>query len=219
MTSPKSLFRSLALLSLCLVAVRGANAVSITSTGTFANDNDVFNYNFSNTSTQSFNFFTTSYGGGSNANGTRTNAGGFVPVLTLFSSTTGNVLGFSGGDGMCHGSAVPDSTTNLCEDANFTQTLGPGSYLLALTEFPNVAIGSLADGFLAGSDTHFTGTVCNGSSSKFLQVDVAPCVQRTGNYALNVNSTSTSPVPEPPTWLLVLPSAAAIGLFARRQLA
>ncbi|HEV2711243.1 MAG TPA: DVUA0089 family protein [Edaphobacter sp.] len=209
-------FRSLALLTLCLAAASTAKAASSTYTGSLAADNSVYTQTFDTTSAQDFTFYTTSYGGGTNANGTHTGAGGFVPILTLFSSTTGSVIGFAGGDGTCSGPSMADPSTGICDDAYLTQTLGPGSYTLDLTEFPNVAIGNLNDGFLAGSDTHFTGTNC-GSTGTFLQADLAPCVQRTADYALNV--TSASAVPEPPTWLLVLPAAAAIAFFGRRQLA
>lgn len=218
MTAFPSVYRSLALLTICLAAVPGALAASFTSTGSLAADNSVFSHTFDTTTAQDFTFYTTSYGGGMNADGTHTSAGGFVPVLTLFSSTTGNVLAFGGGDGMCSGPSMADATTGVCEDAYFTQMLDPGSYTLDLTEFPNVAIGNLSDGFLAGSDTHFTGTNC-GSDGMFLQADLAPCVQRTANYAVNITSGSTSPVPEPSTWILVLPGAAAILRFGRRQFA
>lgn len=217
MTAPKVVLRSLALLAICFAAVLTAKAqTSTTINSTFSTDNQIFTYTFNSSSTQDFTFYTTSYGGGMNANGTFTGPGGFVPVLTLFSSTTGNALAFGGGDGMCHGSANTDATTGLCEDAFLTALLGAGSYTLDLTEFPNVAIGGLNDGFLAGSDPNFTGTTCNGSSSQFLQVDVAPCIQRNNNFTLNV---STSPVPEPSTWLFMLPSVAGLALFGRRQLA
>lgn len=214
MTALTSVFRPLALLTICLAAVPGAMAASFTATGTLAADNSVYSHTFDTTTPQNFTFYTTSYGGGMNADGTHTSAGGFVPVLTLFSSTTGNVLGFGGGDGMCSGPSMADPSTGVCEDAYFTEMLDPGSYTLDLTEFPNVAIGNLSDGFLAGSDTHFTGTNC-GSDGMFLQADLAPCVQRTANFA--VNATSTSPVPEPATWILVLPAAAAVFRFGHRQ--
>lgn len=217
MTAPKFVVRSLALLAICFAVALTAKAqTSTTINGTFSTDNQIFTYTFSNTSAQDFTFFTTSYGGGMNSNGSFTSAGGFVPVLTLFSSSSGNALAFGGGDGMCHGTANADPTTGLCEDAYLTLLLGAGSYTLDLTEFPNVALGGLNDGFLAGSDPNFTGTTCNGSSSQFLQVDVAPCVQRNDNFSLNV---STSPVPEPSTWLFMLPWVAGITLFGRRQLA
>jgi hypothetical protein len=218
MTALKSVFHPLALLTICLAAVPGAMAASFTATGTLAADNSVYSHTFDTTTAQDFTFYTTSYGGGMNADGTHTNAGGFVPVLTLFSTTTGNVLGFGGGDGICNGSSMADATTGVCEDAYFTQMLDPGSYTLDLTEFPNVAIGNLSDGFLAGSDTTFTGTNC-GSSGMFLQADLAPCVQRNANFAVDITSGSTSPVPEPSTWILVLPAAAVVFRFGRRQFA
>lgn len=218
MNPPKSLTRCLGLLALCFGAVAGAKAAPLTFTGTFTNDSTVQDFSFTSSSSQNFTFYTTSYGGGMNADGTRSLAGGFVPVVTLFTAS-GNVLGFGGGDGMCHGSAAADATTHLCEDANFSQLLGPGNYIAALSEFPNVALGNLSDGFLAGSDAHFTGTNCGTPSGTFLQADLAPCVQRNANFSLNITSPTMSAVPEPPTWLLVLPSTAALALLGRRQLA
>ncbi len=215
MTATSCFKRSLALLAICCASIPGAKAAPYTATGSLAADNSVFTYTFTSTSTQNYNFYTTSYGGGMNANGTFTAAGGFVPVLTLFSTTTGAPLGFGGGTAMCQGSAIADPITGLCEDANFSLTLAAGAYTLDLTQFPNVALGNLSAGFLAGTDTSFTGTIC-GTSGQFLQTDVTPCVQRNSNFALNV--TSASPVPEPPSWLFVLPAAAAFAVFGRRQL-
>jgi hypothetical protein len=217
MTALKSVFRPLALLTICLAAVPGAKAASFTASGSLAADNSVYTHTFDTTTAQDFTFYTTSYGGGMNANGTQTSAGGFVPVLTLFSATTGNVLGFGGGDATCHGSSSADPSTGLCEDAYFSTALSAGSYILDLTEFPNVANGSLRDGFLFSNDPTATGDLCGVSGGTFLQTDVAPCVQRNGNFDLNV--VSSAPVPEPSTWVLVLPAAAAIALFGRRQLA
>lgn len=216
MTRTMFLSRSFALIFALCLAVGTADAAPITLTGTFSADNSLFDYNFTNSSTQTYNFFTTSYGGGTNANGTTTAAGGFVPVLTLFSST-GSVLGFGGGDATCHGSASADPKTGLCEDANFSETLAPGAYQLYLSEFPNVPVGNLSDGFLAGTDTHFTGANCGSPDGMFLQADVAPCVQRTANYSVNVTSASTSPVPEPSTWLLTAPFAALAAFFGNRR--
>lgn len=216
MTRTMFLSRSFALLFTLCIALGTADAATVTLTGTLSADNSLFNYNFTNPSTQTYTFYTTSYGGGVNADKSTSPAGGFVPVLTLFSST-GNVLGFGGGDATCHGSSAADPTTGLCEDANFSETLAPGSYQLYLSEFPNVAVGTLSDGFLAGSDAHFTGTNCGSPSGTFLQADLAPCVQRTANYSVNITSTSASAVPEPPTWLLTMPFAALPVLFRRRR--
>ncbi len=204
---------SLPLLALCLGAHQKALASTYTTSGTFTTDNQVLLYDFSSTATEDFNFYTTSYAGGTNLNGTTSWAGGFVPVLTLFSAS-GNPLGYAGGSGMCSGSEKADATTGLCNDASLQETLKQGSYVLAMTEFPNVAINTLSDGFLFASDPHATGTACGKSGGAFLESDVAPCVQRDGNYSLNVSS--SSPVPEPPTWALMLPLA-GVFFYAGRQ--
>ncbi len=222
MTPLKSLCRSLsgllAVLSLCVAATTTARAAGITYTGTFAADNSAADFVISPTSTMDYTFYTTSYGGGLNADGMSVSApGGFVPVLTLFSVSSGNAVGFGGGDGMCHGSSSADPATGLCEDAFFSAALAPGEYVLDLTEFPNVANGGINGGFLFGNDPTATSDLCGVSGGMFLQTDVAPCAQRNDNYAVNISS--SSPVPEPPTWFLVFPPAAALLLFGRRQLA
>jgi hypothetical protein len=133
----------------------------------------------------------------------------------LFSNATGDVVGFGGGSGACEGSSMADATTGLCEDASFSRLLAAGSYSLILSELPNVAIGTLADGYLFAGQSTITGDLCGVAGGTFLQTDTSPCVQRTADYAVNVN---TSPIPEPPTWLLVMP-AVGLGMLVRRQLA
>jgi hypothetical protein len=201
---------------LCFTALHPAGAATTTLTGSLASDSSVFTYNFTSATTQTFNFFTTSYAGGVNANGTTTPRGGFDPVLTLFSST-GTVLGFGGGGGRaaCGGAIAADAVTGLCNDANFSRTLGAGNYTLDLTEFPNVALGTLADGFLLGIDPTAISDAC-GSSTSFLESDVAPCVARTSSFALNV--TNPTVTPEPSTLLLVLPGLASLAMLRRRKL-
>jgi hypothetical protein len=112
---------------------------------------------------------------------------------------------------------MADPTTGMCDDAAFSASLTAGQYVLDFTEFPNVANGGINDGFLFSSDPTATGDVCNVAGGTFLQADVAPCVQRDANYAVNI--VSSSPVPELPTWYLVFPPAAALLLFGRRQFA
>ena len=210
MKSARFVLRSLALGLFAAAAVHQAKAVAITYTGTFTTDDQVAQFTFSVPTSQSYTFYTTSYSGGANLNGTTSAAGGFVPVLSLFGST-GNILGSAGASGNC-------SVAGMCnDDASLIQTLSAGNYTLALTEFPNVAIGNLSDGFLFAGSPNATGDICGVSGGTFLQSDVAPCVQRNGNYALNVSS--ASPVPEPATWIFVLPGALALGFLGRNQLA
>ena len=177
---------------------------STTYSGSFSNDNDVALFSIIASGTQEFTFTTTSYA-----------TGGFVPYLTLFSSS-GAPLGFAGASGMCSGSMTADSSTGMCDDASLSQLLSKGTYTLALTEFPNTATGNLSDGFLFASDPNATGTLCGVSGGKFLQTDTGTCVQRSSNYSLSVDS--TSPVPEPSTLLLVLTPIAFLAAGSIRRL-
>lgn len=214
MSFARTLLRSACLLTLCL-GIRGTALADTTQVGTFTTDNQIFEYSLVVPSAATYTLYTTSYGGGANLNGTTALAGGFVPVLSLFSAT-GNPLANAGGSGMCSGSAVADGATGMCNDAFLRLALTTGTYTLALTEFPNVSTGTLADGFLFANDPHATGTVCGSSSGTFLESDVAPCAQRNGSYAVNISS--ASPVPEPPTWALVLPAAGVLFFAGRQQL-
>lgn len=206
----------LCLLALFLVApLSRADITSVTLTGSLTADNSLVTYNFTDTSTQTLDFFTTSYAGGVNADGTTTPAGGFVPVLTLFSNSTGNVVGFGGAAGVCNGPVSADPSTHLCDDANFIRTLAPGAYTLILSEFPNVPTGNLSSpGFLFASDPTATGDVCGVPGGKFLESDLASCVQRTSNYAVNIRAT-----PEPSSIVLLLLPAAGMFRVVRRQFA
>lgn len=218
MTRNQLFRRILTLVVLCPAFIR-AHADSFTYFGTFTADDSVFSQAINVASTQTYNFFTTSYAGGLNLNGSVSLPGGFDPVLTLFSNATGQVIAFGGGSGTAEGPSGVDPVTGLSEDANFSSTLNPGTYSLFLTQFPNVANGSLSDGFLFAGSSNFTGDLCGVSGGMFLQSDIAPCAKRTGSYAVNVSSSPASPVPEPPTWLLVLPASAAFALIGRRHLA
>ena len=215
MISARALVRSACLLLLCLGVREKAFATSLTDTGTFTADNQVAEFDFTVTSASTYTLYTTSYGGGANLNGTTSLAGGFVPVLSLFHAN-GTIVAADGGSGMCNGGALMAAATGMCDDAYLNLALTSGKYILALTEFPNVAINNLSDGFLFASDPHATGTACGVSGGTFLESDVAPCVQRDGSYAVNV--TNASAVPEPPTWALMLPAAGILFVAGRQHL-
>ncbi len=181
MTLTRRLSTILSVLAFALPLVSRANAASVPYVGTFSGDSDVLTIGFSTSTNQQYTFATTSFAGG-----------GFLPVLTLFSSTGGSPLAFAEND---------------TSDVSLSQTLGPGSYLLALTEDPNVFTTTYAAGTLFNSPTE-TGDTCNVSGGKFLNV-FAGCSQRTSAYSVTITNT-TAVTPEPPTWLLVIP---AVGLL------
>ena len=172
------------------ISIQSAHAASVTETGTLAADNSVYTYNLTVTAATEYLMWTTSYA-----------SGGFVPVITVFSSQSGNVVANDGADGTCSGFDKKDATTKMCDDAYIAAFLPAGNYVIDLTEFPNEAIGNLSSGFLFSSDPTATGDVCGTAGGMFLQADVAPCVQRTDAYSLNLTST-----PEPATLWLVLPA-------------
>ena len=213
MSSIRTLLRSACLLlPLSLALGQSAAASSLTVTGTLSGDDTTVPITLTVANPETYTLYTTSYGGGANLDGTVSIAGGFVPVLTLFSAS-GAPVGYSSA---CGGSAVADTATGLCNDAYLQTTLSSGSYTLVLSELPNVAVGSLSDGFLFAGNPSETGSLCGQAGASFLETDVAPCVQRTTSYAVNISS--TAPVPEPPTWALVLPLAGVLVFAGRQQL-
>lgn len=202
----------------CL-AIGHAGAVSNTYTGMFTADNDVQQYTFSLPTTEDIDIYTTSYGGGTNLDGTTSSAGGFVPALTLYSVATGQAVDCAAAGTTCSGPQMPtgfinmDTTTGMTDDAFLAETLAAGNYVVDLTEDPNVATGDLANpNFLFSMDPTATGDVCGVTGGMFLETDTATCIQRSGNFSLNIGS-----VPEPATLWLALP-VLVLGFVTRKRL-
>lgn len=176
----------LPLLLLGFAATHEAAAAPLSS-GSFLNDDSFYSFSFTTAASGQFTFNTTSY-----------LTGGFAPVLTLFNSLTGKEI---------------DNAGTGTSDVSISDALSASSYILYLTEFPNVASGSLSDGFLFTGFPTITGDSCSVPGGKFLDTTSAPCKQRTSSYAVNE---TISAVPEPPTWLLVLPPALLLIGASRR---
>ncbi len=192
------------LLALCSAFTLRANADIFTQTNSFTTDSQVAGFSFSTTSTQDYNFYTTSYSGGTNADGTTTAAGGFDPVLSLFNA-----------DGTLYNGMGP-VVSNGGSDAMLTQELGPGAYILALSEFPNFSDGTLGGYMSAGDLAAFLQGSC-GTSAAF--TDAVDCSQRTGAYTVNYTSTAipAAVTPEPPSALLLFLPLAGIVVLNRRK--
>ena len=211
---------TLGVLLLGSFTVGQVRAASVTETGTFGSDNQVYSYLLSLPTAQTLDFYTTSYGGGMNLDGTTSVAGGFVPALTLFSASTGLVVDSAAAGATENGAQMTtpllhaDPTTGMVDDAFLQENLAAGNYIVDLTEFPNVATGDFNSNpqFLFMNDPTATGDVCGVSGGMFLEADTAPCVQRNGNFTLNIGT-----VPEPATFWLALPII-AFGLIGRKRL-
>ncbi len=192
-------------LTLLLAAAAGHHADAATISGTFSTDDQVNFYTTTITSAQTISFNTTSYA-----------TGGFVPVLTLFSADGAPIAASTTG-------GAADSVTGLSNDAFLSDSATAGTYLLALSEFPNVATNGANDPFLFAGQGDFTPGLCPTSTgSSFLESDTPVCVQRTGSFALTSN-VALSPVvastPEPATWMLVLPATGLLFFVGKRSIA
>lgn len=174
-------------------------------TGTLTDPSMVVQENFSLSSPGNVSIFTTSYGGGTNLDGTTTSPGGFQPNLTLYNSDGTYVASQDVNDPK----AQTDPTTSLALDSMLTESnLAAGSYIVTMTNFwtqQSPTATNLSDGFI------------NYGGSTF--ADVQGNV-RTGSYTLNVSVPSSGPVsatPEPATFWLVLPGLVGAAYLMRRR--
>ncbi len=158
--------------------------------------------------------FTTSYGGGTNLDGTTTPAGGFQPNVTLFDHT-GFTLDNSGGVFSPIGHTDPSTGWNA--DAYMNEPdLAAGNYFVILTDTNNQASVSF-NGFGSTSPSNFY-TFFNGPGGTTFQ-DVNGNA-RNGNYALDIEamplSGPGSSTPEPATLWLVIPALAGLVVLRKR---
>lgn len=174
--------------------------------GTLATDDAVVLFSIPEPSGFNLAIYTTSYGGGTNLDGTTTNAGGFLPVITLF-SPTGQFVATDGGNPFPAGAVDP--STGVPGDALINAVgLSAGIYTLAVSEYFNLPVGDLPDGFAQTGSGNFTEAVCGFSSGGFYQVNLSPCPERSSAFTVDVA------VPEPAT-VGVLGIAFAMLVLAR----
>ncbi|NEQ51326.1 MAG: PEP-CTERM sorting domain-containing protein [Leptolyngbya sp. SIO3F4] len=132
-----------------------ANAADFSLRGTFAQDADVHLFDFSVATDSKVTLRTYSYAGGTQADGTVIDAGGFDPVLTLFDGD-GNKLFFNDDD--TTDTVANDPSTGKAYDSLLEADLVVGNYTLALTQYGNFSLGStLTDGF--NRTGNFTGSL------------------------------------------------------------
>jgi hypothetical protein len=149
--------------------------------GTFATDNQVTPFNFTANTSEAIVIETYSYAGGT-VNSTVIPAGGFAPSAFLFDNL-GNVLTLT--NGTC-GQVEQDPTTLNCDDLYFQDTLGPGTFTLALAVDDNTPVDtSVADGFIQDGNPGFP---CQeaGSSGSFCDLTTALGTSRTGDDAISI---------------------------------
>jgi len=207
-----TIWAAMALASLGLGIAQGsAQAATQSFQGDFSLDDELFSTSVwlsqdDQLSVQSF-----SFAGGQNALGQQIAAGGFAPVLALFSAG-GELLQLARGSaGACGDPSSPDPASGFCWDAHFSMALPAGHYTLVLSQDGNEPLGSLlSDGYSQTGIPDYTGLAYLGQPGQhFVQVDAS---QRSGHWAFDMQAAS---VPEPASALLWLLGGA--GLIARRR--
>lgn len=209
----------LALLSASHVAAStcsGTVTLPATCTGTLDSESgtsgSVVLEKFSLNSASMVTIFTTSYGGGTNLDGSTSGPGGFQPNITLFDSTGFDVANQSPSFSPI---ANPDPSNGWKGDGYLKDTNVPaGTYFVTLTDWQNqMSITSTGLDANTAAYTQFSGP--GGTNFSDVQGNT-----RNGTFALNLEATPLGPpssVPEPATFGLMLPVLAGALLFWRKK--
>jgi hypothetical protein len=175
------------------------------NSGTLSDQAGVIEENFTLSSSSSLTIFTTSYGGGTNLDGTTTKPGGFEPMISLFDGA-GN---FVAGEDVTSPIAKTDTSTGLALDAYLTDPSAPaGAYIAVLTDWLNQqppTATNLSSGFvdLGSGGSNFVDEQFNA---------------RSGSYTVDISAAgSIAAVPEPATLWMVLPAIAVMAALRRRR--
>lgn len=196
-------------------------AANISLQGAFGSDDVVQLFDIVLTSPASVDLRTYGYAGGTASNGQTIPRGGFDPILTLFNASGVFIVENDDGSGV-----ADDALTGQPLDSRITATIGPGQYILALTQYDNFVTGlTLQEGFDQAGHGNFTAdpSFTNGpgcASGQFRDTSDVPGACRNGNWTvdfLNVTSAtarSAAVVPEPSTYALLL--LGSLALLRRR---
>jgi hypothetical protein len=214
---------------LCLLAATAASlsAESLSFTGSLNSSEDVFTTTFTLATADTVTFQTWGFGGGTNAAGQAIAAGGFDPLIALFSGplatatmytdTFGNPLADADNlsnppwsfVGNCPAAGtVAIGTDNDCGDVFMQASLAAGTYTLVLTDANYIPAAIFDNGALSEGYVDFTNGIfqtCDSTSNA--------CITPNSNYAVDILSTqSLGPpvIPEPSTLPLLCTGLAAL---------
>ena len=171
-----------------------ANAGDFSFTGNFEHDDEVQEFQFTVVErVADVTLRTWSYAGGTNAAGAVIAAGGFDPIITLFSAG-GYRITWNDDDGTSWDSLISSS-------------LAAGDYTATLTQNDSFARGRTpADGFGGSSHTNFSGRDAHWALD-ILNADSA-----------SLGATYISPIPEPESYALLLAGLGLVAIMKKRQL-
>jgi len=197
--------------ALASIGLGAAQAATQSFQGQFGLDDELFSTSFWLGKDDQLSVQTFSFAGGKTGLGDLVPAGGFAPVLALFTAG-GELLQLARGSaGACGDPSSPDPASGFCWDAQFSMALPAGHYTLVLSQDGNEPLSSLlSDGYSQTGIPDYTGLAYLGQPGQhFVQVDAS---QRSGHWAFDMQAAS---VPEPASALLWL--LGATGLLVRRR--
>jgi hypothetical protein len=191
-------------LTLCFLAAAalGLPAESLSYTGSLSSPEDVFEVPFTLWSTSAVTIQTWAFGGGVNANGQTIEAGGFDPLIALFSGTgsSATLVTDSSGNplvdadnlnnppwafvGNCPSAGlVAIGSNNDCGDDSMQITLAAGSYTLLLSDANYIPAALNDNGSISEGFTDLTAGV-------FQTCDPVAdaCITPNSNYAVDITS-------------------------------
>jgi hypothetical protein len=210
------MFRLLNAALLLVLAATPGLASEILFQGTFATDDQVALFNITAATAEFITIQTYSYAGGT-VDSVVIPGGGFDPSGFLFDNM-GDVQVLT--NGTCS-QVGTDSTSGSCNDLFFQDTLGPGTFTLALAVANNTPVDTaIADGFVNDGNPGFT-CAAAATSGNFCDLSTALGTSRTGDYAISitgadaVNQVGASGTPEPASMLLLLAGCGMIALLRR----
>lgn len=208
-------------------ATAAVHATTLNFSGDLTSDDQVAYYDLTLGSSSTVTFETDSYA-----------TGGFPTVLSLFTSG-GSFLDTNGASGAstCSGAdqtavAPTAGATPVCGDAYLSESLSAGSYILALSEYPNFPSASgtsVENGFQFSGQGNFTsGSNGCGTGGGGAFYDLAgACEERTGAFSISISGAglvsasqlaiTSSLIPEPASLLLTAP--ALLWLLHRKRVA
>jgi len=238
-----SLLLAVALLAGICFSAPCALADSTTSyTGTLSSPEDYATETLTLASAATVTLQTWSFGGGVNGDGTTISAGGFDPLLAIFSGTgsgatiltdsmdnaiaTSDVLSNYGSFLGCPPAGQVDIGGDVCGDITMSLSLAAGTYTIVLSDADYIPValydnGTLGEGFLDLTGGAFQ--TCNVVGS------TTTCADDTADWAFDVTAPGSSgggsgmgtgggSVPEPATLFLLSGGLAAVGSLRRRGL-
>jgi hypothetical protein len=217
---------TLLLLAVCLLSgTAHGSIVYLSDSGTLATPQSVFEATFTLAAADTITVQTWSFGGGTNVNGNVISAGGFDPLIALFTGSVATATMYVDGSGnpladadnllnapwSFVGNCPPAGTVAIgvsgdCGDDRMQVALPAGTYTLVLSDanYQPDAIydnGTLSEGFLDLTGGQFQ--TCDAGDNA--------CITPNGNFAVDiVSTTDLTNTPEPGSLPLLASSLAAL---------